>query len=411
VEARSQIVIVGIDAGSQPHYVEPLEGAGLEVVVAVKLPETLAEEVRVVLVAGEGDALAERCATARAASPWAQVVACVPRDGNAGLVNACLDAGADDVVNAPPSPGVLVARARAGVAQARTRAALAAEEDALAVIDDIAGALASGEITDGLHEASVRLSEALGFTRCAVLALPSDEAMNFYIVAASDDSTLVKLPLDARKYPELRASFETHEPVFVWDAASSSLMGDFAALAAEHGGRTILALPLLADRRPIGALLLRSTGGRDPLDEREAGIARTASRVFAAALRGGRISDTLREQTKRLSLASYQEERRSRALEQYRDFFESAADGVVVVDGSGAVLYVNRAAEQLTGYARGGLSGKAVTEIVVESQREGLREVLEQAASGVHLAGFDLQIVTTSSEPLRVSVSTSAALA
>jgi PAS domain S-box-containing protein len=74
------------------------------------------------------------------------------------------------------------------------------------------------------------------------------------------------------------------------------------------------------------------------------------------------------------------------------------------------VLYVNRAAEQMTGYARSGLQGRKVHEIVVGSQRDGLSEVIAHACTGAHLAGFDLQITTTSGEPVRVSVSTSSAL-
>ncbi len=416
MEPWPRILVVGVTELDARHYVDPLQAAGYDVEAMEELPDGRGalDGVMVVLVAAAD--LAEGCRRAREASATMQVVACVPRQAvaqpGARLVQECLDAGADDVVNAPPVPGVLVARARAGVAQARTRNARAAAERSLAVVDEIVAAVGSGEVMEGLQDAAARLAEGLQFTRCAVLALPGDDLSTIYIIAASDDPTLVKLPLELRKYPEVRAALEGREAIFVEDAAAATgLLGEWAPLAAEHGGRSLLALPLIAERRAVGALLLRRTGGRPPLDEREQTLARTAARMFAACIRSGRLSENLREQTRRVSLNSYQEERRVRALEQYREFFESAGDGVVVVDAAGQVIYVNRAAEQLTGYARHGLHGRKLQEVIVEAQREGLSDVIAQASSGVHLAGFDLQIVTTSGEPLRVSVSTSGALA
>src|SRR5258708_39595916 len=92
---------------------------------------------------------------------------------------------------------------------------------------------------------------------------------------------------------------EWREPVFIADAENSELLGEFAARAAEHGGKSLLALPLLADKRAVGALLLRSAGGRDPLDERAMRIGRIAAGVIAASLRGGRLHQTPKGATPR----------------------------------------------------------------------------------------------------------------
>jgi len=84
---------------------------------------------------------------------------------------------------------------------------------------------------------------------------------------------------------------------------------------------------------------------------------------------------------------------------------------MVVTDAAGKVLYVNRAAQQLTGYAAEGLSGRPITEIVAEPQRKALEEVLGKVAEGVQLESFDLQLSTTSGEALTVSVASSSVLA
>jgi PAS domain S-box-containing protein len=283
---------------------------------------------------------------------------------------------------------------------------------ALALVAEVAAALSTGDPIEGLRIAAGRIAAAFGFSRAAVLALASDDDPHtLYVVAASDDASVTRMPLDLRKYPELQAAVQSHSAVFIADAEGHPLLGPHGDKAARHGGRSLFALPLLVDRRPLGCLTLRASEGHPGLAEADLSAIQLAAQVITVAIRGGRVIEAIREQTRRLSLAKYEEQRRHRALEHVRDFFESAEDGMVVVDGRGAVLYVNRAAEHLTGYARSGLQGRLLQVIVAPPQRAGLTEVLAQAASGVHLAGFDLDLVTTSGEPVRVSVSPSTAMA
>ena len=93
-----------------------------------------------------------------------------------------------------------------------------------------------------------------------------------------------------------------------------------------------------------------------------------------------------------------------RAIERYRDFIDSASDGIVVLDGSGAVLYLNRAAEEVTGYARDGLAGKPIVQIVPEPFRATLERQIGRAIAGEPIDNFDLELVTTSGDRITVSV-------
>src|SRR4029079_16806889 len=98
-------------------------------------------------------------------------------------------------------------------------------------------------------------------------------------------------------------------------------------------------------------------------------LGRMAASLLGVVLRGARALDPIRERTRRITLPDVREERRVRAIERYRDFIDSAPDGIVVLDGSGAVLYLNRAAEEVTGYARDGLAGRPLVQIVPETFR------------------------------------------
>src|SRR6185369_15679031 len=82
----------------------------------------------------------------------------------------------------------------------------------------------------------------------------------------------------------------------------------------------------------------------------------------------------------------------------------------VVLDAEARVLYLNRAAQQMTGYAREGLIGTLFTEIVAEAQRGALKAVVKQVAEGMNLESFDLVLTTTSGEALTLSVASSSAL-
>src|SRR5207249_2008280 len=136
--------------------------------------------------------------------------------------------------------------------------------------------------------------------------------------------------------------------------------------------------------RSVGALLLRSVSERPPLEPRAIDFLRLAATQIGLLLRSARVFDALKEQTRRTSLNRYSEERRTRALEQYRDFFEASTDGLLVAGEDGSVLYFNRAAEQMTGYARDGLKGRSVLEIVAEPQRDGLLQIIRKVVAGVN---------------------------
>ncbi len=416
--STDRILVVGGDDSSRDRYVAELRGAGYEAEGRAGVLED-GEGCDLVLVAGGAPgsrrdgfgAVVDAVTAARKACGAAAVLACVPRDAGADAIEASLQSGADDVVVSPPFAGALLARVRAGLKIAQSRASLERFERYGDVLVHIgAQSEVSLEAADALHDILGRLAEAVGWTR-SVLILMGDDPTGMLLVAASDDASPMKIPLALARYPEIRACMETREPVLVEDAAQSALLGEWAELASQKGGRALLAVPLIVDRRVAGALLLRSYHVRPPLPPRGIDFLRLASLTLGLVLRAGKVFEGLREQTNRMSLQRYNEERRNRALDQYKDFFESASDGMVVLDAEARVLYVNRAAQQMTGYAQEGLGGRAITEIVAEAQRTALNTVVKQVAEGANLESFDLQLSTTSGETITVSVASSSVLA
>jgi PAS domain S-box-containing protein len=411
-----RILVVGGDDAVRERFVAELRHAGYRADSRPGVRDDT-ERADLVLVAGGAPnsrrdgfgAVVDAVTAARKTSATVAVVACVPREAGADAVDASLESGADDVLVTPPVAGTLLARVRAGLRISAARAGLDSYEVYANVLVHIGS---QSEITldqsEALHDILNRIAEAVGWTRAALILL-ADEPSGMLLVSASDDSAAMKTPLTLTRYPEIRACIETRQPVLVDDAASSALLGDWAPLAAEKGGRALLAVPLIVDRRVAGCILLRNEQPRPPLPLRGIEFLRMAALSLGLVLRAGRVFEGLREQTNRMSLQRYNEERRSRALDQYKDFFESASDGMVVVDGTARVLYLNKAAQQLTGYAQEGLTGRPITDIVAEPQREALKSLV-QVAQAANVESFDLQVATTSGEPITVSVATSSVL-
>jgi PAS domain S-box-containing protein len=422
VQGRDRILIVGGDDATRASYLEELRAAGFTAEARGGVIED-AEGASLVLVVGGAagsrrdgfGAVVDAVTAARKAAGAACVLACVERGGDADAVSdaigASLASGADDVVVCPPIAGALIARVRAGVKMSSARMDLERYEaygDALAHIGGAAGITL--DAPEALHDLLLRICEAVGWTRLALL-ICSDEPNGIMLVSASDDPSAMKVPLLLERYPEVRACLESREPVLVEDTKSSALLGPWAELASEKGGRALLAVPLMVERNVSGALLLRKYDARPVLPPRAIDFLRVASSMLGLVLRSGRVFEGLREQTRRMSMQRYAEERRTRALEQYKDFFEASTDGMIVLDSDASVLYVNRAAEQMTGYAREGLAGRNFTELVAPAHRENLGNIVKQVTGGANLEVFDLALSTTSGDPLTISVSSSSVLA
>jgi PAS domain S-box-containing protein len=123
------------------------------------------------------------------------------------------------------------------------------------------------------------------------------------------------------------------------------------------------------------------------------------------------VLESLRDQTHRISRARYEAERRLRGIDSLKEHFEAGADGVVVLDDAGRILFVNRAAERITGFARDGLLGSELVDLLPTEQRSQITDAIARVLAGVNVDAFDLELSTTSGSPVWVSVSTSTVLA
>ena len=263
------------------------------------------------------------------------------------------------------------------------------DPSALDTLAKAAQVLAVGTGESQLHAAAEHVAVALGAESVSLLALLSDPEF-VYLVADSDELDTGRMRYALAQYPHIRRALEVGEVTMTGGG--------------EADAEVSVVYPVIIGRKPAGALLARFAGeGAAAIAESAAGVGRLAASLLGIVLRGARALDPIRERTRRITLADAREDRRVKAIERYRDFIDSASDGIVVLDGSGAVLYLNRAAEEVTGYARDGLAGKPIVQIVPEPFRATLERQIGRAVAGEPVDNFDLELVTTSGDRITVS--------
>jgi PAS domain S-box-containing protein len=342
-----------------------------------------------------------RILRARAETRDLPVVVLTAIDADDEIAKA-FEAGADDFVRKPFKPVELVARVRG---QLRLRQAMdelaRKEKDAQAVLE-ITQTLASNlEFRSILFTVVQRIADVAKVDRVSIV-LVRDEGSVGYVVAASDDEQLRDLPLDLAKYPEIKDVLSRGEPLVVADTATHPLFeivrGDGASVAFS----SLCLMPILYESRPLGVLFLRSRKGA-AFGAREIALTKTVSSAMAIALRNARVLQTLRDETQQVAVARFEAERRLRSLQRYADFFESAADGIVVIDAEGRLLFSNPHARTITGYEEVDWRGQPLSSVFADG--EGMAEKLRAGfLRGEFPQGVDIPVRRKTGEIIIVSV-------
>lgn len=328
-----------------------------------------------------------------------------------GAATAAMRAGADEVVLAPLEVPVLVTRARRLISAEKTQRkahCLAALQEAL--LDILRFGALGGDSPEMLRQALIVASEVMEFDRASLIAHAIGSELG-YVIAATDEPELAHFAITMDKYPELVAAMETGKPVLIDDARSSPVTAPVADTLVDKDVRGVAVFPVLWNGEVLGAVLLRrARPGLGHLDSHRQAFAIMFADLMAARLQHGKVLESLREKTQRLSRTRFEVERRLRTIDALKEHFEAAADGVLVLDAEGRVLFVNSTAEQITGFARESLIDSDVAVLVPEAGRERVHATVAEVLEGDNVAAFDLDLNTTSGESICVSVTTSTVL-
>ncbi len=258
---------------------------------------------------------------------------------------------------------------------------------------------AAEDAAEALVGALTVIAETMGVGRASLL-LATPRARSVLLVASSEEPMLLHVPVDLAHHPRLRDLLTSDAPELVVTAEDPSPEALFSDGAGEPP--RVVTFVVLPPGGVRGVLVI-DLSSPDEMTELRA-IAYAG--VLASALASSRLVEELREQTNPRA-AVVERPSRSALLDTYAEFFDAASEGIFVVGGDGRLLFVNRAGEHVTGWARSGLSGRSLLELIAEPYRTPVLQLVQQAASGTAFAPFDVELETTSGDPVVVSMAAS----
>jgi PAS domain S-box-containing protein len=250
-----------------------------------------------------------------------------------------------------------------------------------------------------LHAAVHFVAENLAVAECRVILAHEGDSVG-QLAASSDVSSRetpnssVSMELDA--HPEIEQALSTGATL--WLAVPPRLED---GVPSKSAGRPSVD-PLLSVV-PIGygggwhgVLHTRFRPGQG-LDAEGRSLLELVANAVGMTLRNAQMSESLSYEKKQTSLQRARVEHRIKFFQRYADFFESAADGMVVVDHAGRILFSNPRASEITGYHTSELDGAGVLRFLSRREIARAASIVRGFRAGVYPRGVDIRFIPKSS--------------
>lgn len=314
-------------------------------------------------------------------------------------------AGADDFLRKPFKPVELVARVKGQLGLREIMSELAQKERDAKLVLELTQTLASNLDFRGILFTVVqRIAEVADVDRVSIV-LVRDQSDVGHVVAASDDEHLRDLPIDLSNYPEIQTTLRTGEPLLIGDTSTHAILDLLRddAPSAKIVFRSVALLPINHDGKPLGVLFLRARRA-GAFGGREISLCSTVTSAMAIALRNARVLQSLRDQTQQVTVARFEAERRLKSLERYADFFQSSADGIIVMDLEGRLLFTNPRARSITGFSEGELKESSFRQLFACEAEGGLEQLFAGFGRGEFPEAQDMVLQARGSRRVIASV-------
>lgn len=278
-------------------------------------------------------------------------------------------------------------------------------ESELQMLLALSESLASSPDLEGtLHNISRMLAQVLGSDRCSVLVLDDDRAI---VVADSQEPEVRPVELLLSQYPEVRETVRRGEPLIVDDVGVHHLFDEVRAQIADKPVGSTILFPVVVSEKVQGILHLRTRRRRRaPLRPDEVRFGRIVANATGLALRSVQLVESIRNRSKRVLSERIQVERKLRQIEKYERFFDLAGDGLMIIDGTGQILFANQAAQGLLGFGASAICTVRLADLVAEGGQAKLQELMADVLAGPKRRMWELPLVKASGQVALFSLTT-----
>ncbi len=317
--------------------------------------------------------------------------------------------GADDYVHKPFRPAELVARIRGQMRVRDYVERLSRRERGSQTVLELTQALGSSlDIRNILFTVVQRVADVAHVDRCSIVLVGEAEHLG-YVVATSDDEQLRDLPIDLKKYPEIRQVLGNGQTLVIRDAASHPLMEAVRQALPTIEFASVALVPIIHENRPMGVIFLRSRR-TVPFATHEMALIQTVANAAAIALRNARILQSLRDETRQSTFARVEAERRVQMFQRYADFFESTADGMLVIDEAGSIVLSNPRAREITGYTETDFMSRKFEHFLAKSEGDRAARLARGFRDGIYPQSVDMRVAAGDGSEIVLSFNFSSVL-
>ncbi|HET9955140.1 MAG TPA: PAS domain S-box protein [Polyangiaceae bacterium] len=299
--------------------------------------------------------------------------------------------GADDYVHKPFRPTELVLRIKSQLRMREAVERLSQRERDQDIVLGLTQQLASTlDVRAILFTVVERVAKLARVDRCSIV-LFADSGQLGYVLATSDDPRLRDLPIDLAKYPEIREVLANGRNLVIRDAERHPLLEVVRRDEPARGFHSLALVPIVHDLGPMGVLFLRARAKAELSDSMLA-LVSTLANATAIALRNARILENLQRQSEQTAVARDDAERRVRLFQRYADFFESAAEAMLVIDRTGRILFANPRSVEVTGLSHDELLSLDLVRLFDPSEQPRTQLLLQGFTRGQYPRDIDLAL-------------------
>ncbi len=215
--------------------------------------------------------------------------------------------------------------------------------------------------------------ELFGVDRCYYCEIEDDKAIIRRDASRGDLPSVVGVyPLGS--LPIYKSLIEAGQPIVVPDVKTTDLVdGDLRQLCIDLQVISCLDIPVVKEGKPVGILCIVQSSPRD-WSELEAEMAKEIAERMWAAVERARAEEALQA-----------------SEEKYRKIFETAQEGIWVIDGNDKTILVNQKLQNMLGYSLNEIIGRSPQMYMAPEFQVSANERLAEHIEGImHVMDYRL---------------------